>query len=293
MIDLGSSISPPSAAGAGSRETSELDDAAAMRLLAAEDPESVAQLAGWLKAQGRTFAPVVAQAIEEGTGPSAEAARAVLGAVVSRTPADAQMTLALIAPCLAVIGRRITEDLASDPSHTISDPSDALVGSAVALLTSSRPARHLETAICCLSEAGPGGALILARAFDAVRSSLRLRILRSLRPRDVRELDDNVVVSLAESVSKLAEALEGSDRATATRFLAELGSVQHMVCSEIEMHEHLEAGDEVFHASWGAGIVVATTAEVVTIDFSNAGTRTLLRSLATLRRASRSATPGD
>jgi len=270
---------------ASSTEAAELDDVAVMRLLSAEDPQSRAQLAQWLKTHARTFAPFVAQSIQEEPGLSAEAAGAVLEALVRRAPADGEVTLKLMEGCLRAIAGRITESLGRGAPGAISNSDDALVGSAVAVLTSRRPSSHSETAIARLAEAGPGGALVLARAFDASRSTLKLSIVRCMKPADVLELGDNVVASLAHSVSRLAEQLERPDRDIATRFLAELGSVQPMEPSEISVTEVLEPGDCVFHASWGAGTVVTADDESATIDFGSAGTRTLLRAFATLRRA--------
>ena len=285
MIDLKPGTSGSAVTLATSPAAAGLDDAAVMCLLAAEDAESVAQLRMWLKAHARTFAPVVTQAIQEGPGLSAQAARAVLDALVWRTPADGDTTLRMLEACLDVIARQITGSLARGAPGALSDSDDALVGSAVALLTSNRPARHSETAIGCLAKAGPGGALVLARAFNAVRSGLKLRIVRRLQPADVLQLDDNVVVSLAHSVARLAEELESPDRNVAIRFLAELGSVQTTGPTEVGMTEPLQMGDRVFHASWGTGTVIADNGESATIDFGSAGTRTLLRALTTLRHA--------
>jgi hypothetical protein len=267
------------AAGAG------LDDATAMALLAAGDAQSVAQLAAWLKTHARTFSPIVAEAIEDEPGLSPEAACAVLDALVWRTPADAETTQRLLEACLSVMARRITESVVSGAPGTLNDRDDALVGSAVAVLTSSRPSRHSEAAIDCLGEAGPGGALVLARAFDGVRDGFKLHIVRRLNPADVLKLGDNVRASLAHSVSRLSEELESPQREVASQFLAELGPVQQMGSSEIGTHEPLASGDIVFHASWGAGVVVTANDETATIDFGGAGTRTLLRALATLRHA--------
>ncbi len=270
---------------ASSIDAAELDDAAVLRLLAAQDDESRARLALWLKANARTFAPVVERAIHEEPGLSAEAASAVLEALVWRAPADPEMTLRLLEGCLDAIAERIAESLGRGAPGMISDSDDALVGAAVAVLTSRRPSRHSETAITRLAEAGPAGALVLARAFDGSRSTLKLSILRRMKPADVLELGDNVVASLAQSASRLAEQLERPDRDVVTRFLAELGSVQLMEPSEIGVAEPLEPGDRVFHASWGAGQVIAADDESATIDFGSAGTRTLLRTFAKLRRA--------
>lgn len=285
MVDLKRGTTGSAVAIAAGAEAHVLDDGTVMRLLAAEDAESVARLAAWLKANARAFAPLVMRAHQEERGLSPEAACAVLGALGWRAPADGETTLNLLASCLDVIAGQVTKSPAKGESYEISDRDDALVGCAVATLTSNRPARHSETAIVCLADAGPGGALVLARAFNAVRSGLKLRIVRRLKPADVLQLDDNVVVSLAHSVSRLAEGLEGSEKDVASRFLAELGSVQRMEPSEIGIAEQLERGDHVFHASWGAGTVVTADDASATIDFGSAGTRTLLRSLATLRRA--------
>lgn len=266
-------------------ETTGLDDAAVMRLLAADDAESATQLTTWLKAHARGYAPIVIQAMQEESGLSPEAARVVLDAVVWRAPADGETTLRILAGCLDIIARRITRSLGSGAGGAISDRDDTLVGAAVVVLTSNRPARQSETAIDCLAKAGPGGALVLARAFDSVRGGLRLYIVRRLDPADVLELEDNVVASLARSVSRLADELESPKKEIATRFLAELGSVQRMETSEIDMTGPLEPGERLFHASWGIGTVIAANDESVTIDFGSAGTRTLLRAFATLRHA--------
>ena len=266
-------------------ETGDLDDAAVMHLLAADDSESIAQLAAWLKAHARTYAPIVIQATQEESGLSPEAARAVLDALVWRTPADGETTLRVLEGCLDVIARQITRSLDQGGRGAVSGRDDALVGSAVAVLTSNRPARHSETAIDRLAQGGPGGALVLARAFDAVRGGLRLYIVRRLDPADVLELDDNVVASLSHSVARLAAELESPKKDVAARFLAGLGPVQRMEASEIDTTATLEPGERVFHASWGVGIVVASNDESTTIDFGSAGTRTLLRAFATLRHA--------
>jgi hypothetical protein len=263
----------------------ELEDAAVVRLLTAEDATSIAELATWLKTHARTFTPVT-QAIREDSGLSPEAAGAVLDALVWRAPTDAEEMLTLTQACLRVIAERITESLGSGTTPgAISDHDDSLVGSAVAIVTVNRRSRHSETAVDCLAQEGPGGALVLARAFDGLRNALKLHIVQQLKPVDVLELGDNVVASLACSVSKLAEELETPKNAVATRFLAELGPVQGMRSAGIGVTEHLEVGDRVFHASWGAGVVSAVNDESATIDFGSAGTRTLLRSLATLRHA--------
>ncbi len=285
MVDVKIGTTSPASVPSTTSETVELDDTEIKHLLAAHDGESIEQLAAWLKANAKTFAPVVTQALEEQPGLSAEAARAVLDAFTWRAPADGETTLRLMNACLDAIADRITESVRSGVPGAIGEFDDSLVSSAVAILTANRRSSQSEGAICCLAAAGPGGALVLARAFDAVRGALRLYIVRRLKPADVLELGDNVVASLASSVSKLAEELESPKREVATRFLAELGSVQHMEPSEIGVNDPLASGDRVFHASWGAGVVVSTNHESATIDFGSAGTRTLLRSLTTLRRA--------
>jgi hypothetical protein len=269
---------------AASAESAEIDDAAAMQLLAATDEASIAQLAVWLKTNARTFSPDVLQVIQETSGLSAEAACAVLDALTWRASADAETTIELMNACLEVIAERVTLSVRDVASGTLSELDDSLVSSAVAVLTANRRSSQSEAAICCLAAAGPGGTLILARAFDAVRSTLKLYIVRRLDPADVLLLGDNVVASLAHSVSKLAEELESPKCDVATRFVAELGPIQHMEPAKIGEDEPLGVGDRVFHASWGAGVVVATNDESATIDFGGSGTRTLLRSLATLRR---------
>jgi len=280
LVPTGSTLAlATSAEGAG------LDDVAVTLLLAAEDAESIEQLATWLKTHPKTFAPVVAQATRKKSGFSAEAARAVLDALVWRTAADEEKTLGLLKACLDAITQRLSESLGSSVHGAISDSDDPLVGSAVATLTANRRSKYSETAIGCLAKSGPGGALVLARAFDAVRSSLKFYIVQRLRPTDVLELNDNVVASLAQSVSRLAEELEAPKKAVATRFLAELGSLHHTQPSVIHMTETLEVGDRVFHASWGTGTVIAAGDDRATIDFGSAGTRTLLRAFTTLRHA--------
>ena len=249
MIDLKPGTTGSVISLAASTEAAGLDDVAVMRLLTLEDAESVAQLETWLKNHARTFAPVVTRAIQEGPGLSPEAARAVIDALVWRAPTDGETTLRLLEACLDVIAARLTESLGSGAPGAIGDRDDTLVGSAVAVLTSSRPSRHSETAITLLAEAGPGGALVLARAFDAVRSALKVCIVRHLMPADVLELGDNVVASLARSVSRLAEDLESPASDVATRFLADLGSVRRMEPSEIGITEPLEMGDRDDHES--------------------------------------------
>lgn len=262
-----------------------LDDSAAMELLSVGDAVSVLQLAEWLKAHVRTFSPVVSEALQKHPDLSPEAAGAVLDAMALRAPDSGEVTLRLLTCCLEAIASRLTESLSVAPSHGIDDRDDVLLTSAVATLTCNQPARRSEAAVHCLAEAGPGGARVLARSFDAVRGGLKLRILGSLIPANVLALEDNVIVSLAHSVSAFAEGLEGHDSIVAHRFLAELGPVGDSQNLKIGVTEVIEAGDGVFHASWGSGTVLAADDESVTIDFGGAGTRTLLRALATLRRA--------
>ncbi|MBI5232425.1 MAG: hypothetical protein HY876_09710, partial [Coriobacteriales bacterium] len=262
-----------------------LDDAAVRSLLRAEDADSIAQLSEWLKGHAKAIAGIATEAIQEENGLSPQAARAVLDAIGRRGPSSGETTLLLLNACLDVIAQRTSDSLASGGPCSLSDGDDALVGSAVALLTSSRPAKHSETAISRLAQAGPGGALILARAFDAVRGALKLHIVRHLRPADVLELGGNVVVSLGQSVAKLAEGLQRPERGVADRFLAGLGPVQGSEPSEVGANDPLEVGDRIFHASWGTGVVTTANDETATIDFGGAGTRTLLRAVATLRRA--------
>jgi len=83
-VDLNHSASRSTFVLASSIDAAELDDAAVVRLLAAQDDESRARLALWLKANARTFAPVVERAIHEEPGLSAEAASAVLEAQTRR-----------------------------------------------------------------------------------------------------------------------------------------------------------------------------------------------------------------
>ncbi|PKQ14262.1 MAG: hypothetical protein CVT68_12785, partial [Actinobacteria bacterium HGW-Actinobacteria-8] len=70
-----------------------------------------------------------------------------------------------------------------------------------------------------------------------------------------------------------------------SRFLKALGSVEPLESAEIDPTDELAPGQRVFHATWGAGTVVSSDDESVTLDFGNAGQRTLLRAYATLRRA--------
>ena len=283
MVDLKAGKSGAAPLGADSAEIAELDEKAVAKLLAADDPESIALLAGWLKANAKTFSPAVAEADAKKSGLSAEAACVVLDALLGRTTADEEATLKLVELCLQVIADRITASLTSGAAaSTMQD--DPLVSEAVAVVTSNRRSRHSETAIACLAQAGPGGALVLARAFDAVRDTSQLYIVRRLQPEDVIVLGDNVVASLAYSVTRLAEDLEGRTRDVVLAFVEALGPVQGMESSEISVDEPLEPGTHVFHARWGAGIVLSANEESATIDFSGAGTRTLLRALTTLRR---------
>lgn len=264
-------------------ETAELDDADVARLLAAADETSIAQLREWLDANSKAFIPVVAQAIRGGAGVSAEAARTLLDGLNRRGPSHAEATLVVLQACLRVISDRINESFTSaEPDGGEADP---FVDSAVLLLTRSRPSGQAEKAIDCLAEAGPGGALVLTRAFDSTRTSLKLHIVRRMDPANVLSLGENVAASLALSVARLAEQVEDADKRAATRFLAALGPVDSPASSEIDADEPLEVGDRLFHASWGAGTLVEYTAESVTVDFGSAGTRTLLRSIARLRHA--------
>jgi len=281
MVDLRAGNTGSAAIDAA--DIAELDDAAVVRLLAASDPESVATLEAWLKVNAKTYAPVVELATQREGGLSAEAACAVLDALLRRTTADEETTLRLVTQCLDIIAGRITESLKSGPPSVNGGQDDPLVSQAVAVVTSNRRSRHSETAIACLAQAGPGGALVLARAFDAVRDTSQLYIVRRLQPEDVLVLGDNVVASLAHSVEQLAETLEGRKRTVVLEFLAELGPVHGLESSEIGVDEPLEPGTQVFHARWGAGIVLSANEESATIDFSGAGTRTLLRALTTLR----------
>jgi len=254
-------------------------------LLAAEDAESIALLTEWLRSNAKTFGPVVLQAIHEQPGLSPEAASAVLDALSWHSQAEEDTTLKLMESCLDVVARHITQSLSDHAAGPLSDRDDCLVGSAVAALTADRRSRHSETAVRCLADTGPGGALVLARAFDAVRGGLKLYIVRHVSPADVLELEDNVVVSLSHSLTKFAEELEEPKKRVVTQFLTELGPIERMQRSEIGTHELLRVGDSVFHARWGTGTVTAANEESVTIDFGSAGTRTLLRAFTTLRHA--------
>jgi len=251
-------------------------------LLAADDAESIAQLSEWLKANSKTFVPTVAHA-HLNAKLSPEASGAVLDALSWRVQAEEEATLSLMQSCLEVISRRVSASLAANPSSAISDRDDALVGSAVAALTADRRSRHSEAAVRCLADEGPGGALILARAFDVVRGGLKLYIIRHMDAADVLVLEDNVVACLSNSVATFAEELEGPKKRPVTHFLAALGPVSTLESSEIEPDEVLKVGDSVFHARWGAGTVQSADAESATIDFGSAGTRTLLRAYTKLR----------
>ena len=263
----------------------ELSDAQVMRLLAAEDAKSIETLATWLKSNPKTFPPLVMQASTRDKGLSVSAAAAVLDGLAWRTKADEQAMLEVMETCLKAIAERITVAVSRSKNGAISKRDDRLVGAAVSVLTADRRSRQSEAAICCLGEAGTGGALILARAFHTIRGVLRLFTVRHLAPAHVLELDGNVVASLAESVSKLADELERPQKDVATKFLAALGSVEEFGNAEISATEPLAIGQSVFHARWGGGTVLAADAKTVTIDFGHAGTRTLLRELTTLRRA--------
>jgi len=254
-------------------------------LLIAEDAESIELLAAWLKSNAKTFAPVVLQAIDEQPELSPEAASAVLDALSWHSQTEEDTTLKLMESCLDAITRHITRSLDENAPGPLNDRDDRLMSSAVAALTADRRSRHSETAVRCLADTGPGGALVLARAFDAVRGGLKLYIVRHLDPADVLELEDNVVVSLSHSLKKFAEELEDPKKRVVTKFLTELGPIERMERSEIGSHELLRVGDSVFHARWGTGTVTAANEESATIDFGSAGTRTLLRAFTTLRHA--------
>jgi hypothetical protein len=262
-----------------------LSDATVAGLLAAEDAESIERLAVWLKKHATTFAPIVVQAAHKKAGLSGEASCAVLDALMSKAPADEETTLGIMSDCLRVIAGRITKSLRDDTREARTRHDDPLVGVAVAVVTAGRRSSLSETAVSCLAKAGPGGTLVLARAFDTLRDSLKLYAIRRLKPAVIWELGDNVVASLGNSVSKLAEELEGRESKAALKFLAELAPEEHSKSSEISPTDPLKVGDSVFHASWGVGTVVKIGHETLTVDFGSSGTRTLLRALATLRHA--------
>jgi hypothetical protein len=269
------------------------DPAAIRRLLEADDAASLEELSAWLQANPKTWVATVAAVADTAEGErgfSAEAACEVLQALTQRTPADEETTLRLVRACLTPIAARITDSLGRRGSGkssdiVVSEHDDALVGMAVRIVTSSRRSKLSRGAVTCLAEAGAGGALVLARAFDAVRSGTKLQIVRSLKSEDVLKLGDNAVASLAESIVKLAEELVGAEQRDAKRFLAELGPVEPMQSAEIGPTDPLVEGQRVFHATWGAGVVVAVDDERIRVDFGSAGSRLLLRAHATLRRA--------
>ncbi len=272
-------------------EPEELDGAAIRLLLRAQDPASMDELAQWIKAHAKTWGPLVAEAAHEDEALSAEASCVVLSTLAKRSPADEETTLGLMEVCLVIIADRITESRMLSTAkrgrgtRAIREPDDSLVGAAVGIVTANRRSKLSERAISCLADSGMGGALVLARAFDAVRTTSKVYIVRRLKPAEVLGLGDNVVASLAASVAKLAEELEGKELKAANRFLEELGSVSPLESSEIDPTETLEVGCHVFHATWGAGTVIVSDTESVTVDFGSAGERTLLRAYAKLRHA--------
>jgi len=264
-------------------ETAESGGVTPRELLSADDEESVERLAQWLKSNLRRFTPVLTEAIDSGADVTPLAASAVLRALAWRTSSDTGATVALLKSCLRIV----TDEIAASLGNNTAEANDGgyLVSAAVSLLMAKRPSRYSESAIDCLASAGPAGALVLARSFDGVRRGLRTRVLLRLDPADVRELDDNVVVSLAHSVSRLTDDLEGRELKKAQAFLAELGPIGPLESSGIDADEPLEPGERVFHASWGSGTLVAITDETVTVDFGSGGTRTLVRTFARLRHA--------
>lgn len=262
-------------------QAEELDDATVGRLLGATDEESLASLSEWLEANPRTWPASVARVTLLPVDVSVESSCAVLGALTQRTPTDEETTLQLVTACLTPIALRISESLAEGGTGAVQD--DSLVSVAVGIVTSSRRSKLSKGAIGCLAQTGPGGALVLTRAFDAVRAGSKVQIVQNLDPADVLELSDNAVASLSSSVARLVVDLVGRERDDANRFLAQLGWVEPVESSQIEPSEPLAVGAHVFHATWGAGAVVASDPESVTIDFGSAGQRTLLRAYATLR----------
>jgi len=285
MVDLSAGTKRGTDADPDGVDVAELDDAAVIQLLEARDQESVAVLERWLKANAKTYTPIVTEAAQREGGLSAEAACVVLDALLKRSTTDEETTLNLMTLSLEVIADRISKSLKAGEGDASAAQDDPLVSQAVAVVTSNRRSRHSETAIASLAQAGPGGALVLVRAFDAVRDTLQLYIVRRLQPADVLALGDNVVASLAHSVEKLAEELEGRKQQVVLDFLAALGPTHAMESSEVGADEPLEPGAQVFHARWGAGTVLSANEESVTIDFSGAGTRTLLRALTVLRHS--------
>jgi hypothetical protein len=276
--------------------TPELDDAAVARLLASRTAKSVASLSEWLEANPKTWVATVERLAEEPSRFSAEASCAVLEAMAKKNTIDEMTTLRLVKACLVPITARIQESLdrtapGSRGRTRVSGGNgsggqdDPLVRTAVGIVTASRRAKLSKGAIGCLADAGPAGALVLTRAFDAVRGGTKVLIMRSINAPDVLSLGDNEVVSLASSVARFAVELVGQERADANRFLAELGPVETRESAQIDPTEPLALGQLVFHATWGAGTVVASDPSSVTVDFGNAGKRTLLRAYATLRHA--------
>ncbi len=258
-------------------------DDAVIDLLASTDDESLALLKIWLKENATTLGPLLERAAGEMPGLSGEASCVVLDALLLKPLADEQATTDLMNTCLHVIAARITESLSPSASGADNRHDDPLVSAAVAVVTSGRRSRSSETVVSCLATAGPGGSLVLARAFDTLRDTLKLYALRRLDPAEVLELGENVATSLRSSVSKLIESLEGKQRTTAVKFLKALTPEDHSESVEIDPTEPLEVGAHVFHATWGVGAVVKSGDGTVKVDFGSAGTRTLLRKFATLR----------
>ncbi len=261
------------------------EDDSPLDLLLAHDEESMSLLALWLKENATTFAPVVIQAAHQKPGLSPEASCAVLDAMFKKAPADDETMMKLMSECLRVITSRITASIDAESAGDDHRHDDPLVGPAVAVVAAGRRSNLSEAAVNCLAKQGLGGALVLVRAFDSVRDTLKLYVVRRLKPAVVWDLGENEVASLANSVSKLAEGLEGKQNAAALKFLAALAPDEHSSSAEINPTDPLETGEYVFHASWGTGNVLKVSDETITIDFGCYGKRTLLRKLATLRHA--------
>ncbi|MDA3935815.1 MAG: hypothetical protein PF636_02970 [Actinomycetota bacterium] len=262
-----------------------LNDAVIIGLLASSDEDSLAELAVWLKENATTLAPLVTRAAAEKPGLSGEASCAVLDALLLKPLADEDVTVRLMGECLRVIAARITASLSEDAPGADNLHDDPLVSSTVAVVTAGRRAHLSETAVSYLAKAGSGGSLVLARSFDTLRDSLKLHVLRRLKPADVWVLGGNVVASLGNSISTLIEGLEGKPLRIAVKFLEGLDPEAHSESSDIDPAEPLAVGAHVFHASWGAGSVVKTGKGTIKVDFGSAGTRTLMRKFATLRHA--------
>lgn len=275
-------------------DSEELDAAALRRMLEAQDEASIEALAEWLAKNAKGWVKPVLEVVDGDCVFSAEASCEILRALSQRTPADQDSALLLVKACLAPITTEVSSSLdragtrgKKRVSSVHGEADDTLVRAAVGIVTANRRSKLSTGTIACLADAGTGGALILSRAFDGVRSGSKVQIIRGLEASDVLQLGDNVVASLASSVTRLLDEVEltGRERDDVSRFLTALGSVEPLESAEIDPTDELAPGHRVFHATWGAGTVVSSDDESVTLDFGNAGQRTLLRAYATLRRA--------